>query len=48
MRLVIERERKKLTYVVCQKIKRSIIAVGFLIKTVPDIVFGDEMTGTWV
>jgi len=34
--------------VVCQKIERAIIAVGFLIETVPDIVFGDEMTSTWV
>ena len=38
----------KRTYVVGENVEGAVIAIGLLVETIPDIVFGNEMTGTWM
>ena len=38
----------KQTYVVGNNVEEAVIAIGLLVETIPDVVFGDEMTGTWM
>ena len=35
-------------YVVGKNVEGAVIAISLLVETIPDVVFGDEMTGTWM
>lgn len=39
---------RKRAHVVGKNIEGAVITVGLLVETIPDVVFGDEMTGTWM